>query len=147
MKLKTLIENFVTELQSINSSIILDPLLIKNIINTIFPEDGENIISIDNDIGLDWGDESSPIQYELDFEEHYGDEKSARSGLFIRLYLAATYDQFTLENAVEWSNEIKEFLYSTRAGNGHIASDYFLKTIKEFNKNIPEDLKLYLELM
>jgi hypothetical protein len=153
MKLETVIENFVNELQSTNSSITLDPLLIKNIINVIFnnslysPTENNFVVHVDDDIGLDWGDESSPLQYELEFRECYTDGSCEISGLFIRLYIAATYDKFTAENAIQWSQDISDFIYRHSLGNGTVGRDYFLKTIREFNKNIPEDLRLYLELM
>jgi hypothetical protein len=152
MKLETVIENFVNELQSTNSSITLDPLLIKNIANVIFndslnsPTENNFVSYVDDDIGLDWGDRSSPLQYELEFEECYTDGSCEMSGLFIRLYLAATYDKFTAENAIQWSQDISDFIERHSLGRGYVGKDYFLKTIKEFNKNIPDDLRLFLDL-
>jgi hypothetical protein len=145
--LRTIIKEFVKELQTENSSIILEPSLIRDIINTIFSEEEDHIVDVDDDIGLDWGEGSSPIQYELEFVEHYENGKYERSGLFVRLYLAATYDKFTLESALKYSYEIKNFINRNSLGNGQKGANYFLKTIKHFNKNIPTDLKLYLELM
>jgi hypothetical protein len=144
--LKTLIKEFVKELQKENSSITLEPSLIADIINNIFINEEYFVVEIDDDIGLDWGDESSPLQYELDFNEVYQNGDSERSGLFIRLYLAATYDKFTLESALMYGDEISKFVSKTQ-GDGDIGRDYFLKTMKHFNKNLPEDLKVYLELM
>jgi hypothetical protein len=146
IKLKTIIRRFVKQLQSTDSSIILDPLLIKDILNSVFPEESYFIDYIEEDIGLDWGDGSSPLQYELDFEEHYTDNTRERSGLFIRLYLAATYDKFTLKNAMMYGDEILDFIFKQGYGNGNVGRDYFFKTMKLFNKNLPEDLVLFLEL-
>jgi hypothetical protein len=146
LKLKTIIRRFVKKLQSTDSSIILDPLLIKNILNTVFPEESYFIDYVGEDIGLDWGDGSSPLQYELDFEEHYTDNTRERSGLYIRLYLAATYDKFTLKNAIMYGDEISDYIFKQSLGSGDIGRDYFFKTMKLFNKNLPEDLVLFLEL-
>jgi hypothetical protein len=146
LKLKTIIRRFVKELQSENSSIILDPFLIQDILNNVFPEPGYFVEHIDDDIDLDWGYKSSPLQYELDFTENYPDGTNERSGMFIRIYLTATYKEFTLKNALMYGEEISDFIFNKAQGNGNIGKDYFFKTMKQFNKNLPEDLKLFLEL-
>lgn len=145
MRLEEIINNFVKELQSTECSIVLDPSLIQDIIRVIFEEHDEDIVEISDDIGLDWGDESSPLQYELDFEYTFNGGVE-RSGLFIRLYLAATYGNFTLQDVIDYGDQISEFIYRESLGDGAEARNYFFKTIKEFNKNIPDDLRLFLDL-
>jgi len=45
-----------------------------------------------------------------------------------------------------YGDEILDFIFKQGHGNGNVGRDYFFKTMKLFNKNLPEDLVLFLEL-
>jgi hypothetical protein len=61
-------------------------------------------------------------------------------------YLAATYQGYTLDMVQEHVQEIKDGYHTRTAYSIKDQVDNYLKVMKEYNKSLPEEVKLWLQL-
>lgn len=167
MKLSNLIKQYINSWQtkvseSKDSFTTLDPDLIKKILLLIRGEDyfdqvfkpyikkfDRKKISI-TDIYIDSAKDGDHINYYLFFDIVYDKENMKRenvAGEVLELfnYIAATYDQFTIDNVKKFYEEVQiDVMYALERPKNR--SELFLDVIEKLNLNTSDDLKVWLKL-
>jgi hypothetical protein len=136
-----IIKDYVDRLQTENSTEIVDEEMIKNIKNKFFRDENAALASV-SEVFIDSLDAEDSIRYSFQFTETYKNGSSDANSLMMCLYIAATYDGFTLKNVIKYVGEIMK----SKLAYPKMLADYFMRIISSMNKKVPLDLKLWLEL-
>jgi hypothetical protein len=128
----------------------IDADLAKRILVEEFGWDGRDILEVS--FYASRADETEQMEILFTYVEDtddWGDKKDytweATARMPLMLYVAATFERYTVDMV---ENHVEEIKSGTYAGNRGVSieAETYLRVIGKYNRNLPDDLKLWLEL-